>query len=195
MMKHLFLFFFAMFFLNAHAQSNLPACASPPFNNCYGEWKFENGNRYSGEWANNKKNGQGTLFFPDGDKYIGKFRDDQYNGYGIYSWADGQKYAGQWANDKRNGQGTASYSNGKKYIGLYKDGQKNGYGTLYSANGTIDQQGIWKDGVFAQALTAPPVAVPVKPKPTVNNAQDIKRQKCIRLGLVPGSVDFQQCMD
>jgi hypothetical protein len=32
------------------------------------------------------------------------------------------------------------------------------------------------------------------PKPTVNNAQDIKRQKCIRLGLAPNSADFQQCV-
>ena len=31
-------------------------------------------------------------------------------------------------------------------------------------------------------------------KPPVNNAQDIKRQRCINLGLAPNSVDFQQCM-
>jgi hypothetical protein len=71
MMKHLFLFFFAMFFLNAHAQSNLPACASPPFNNCYGEWKFENGNRYSGEWANNKKMVKERSFFLMGINTLG----------------------------------------------------------------------------------------------------------------------------
>ena len=31
-------------------------------------------------------------------------------------------------------------------------------------------------------------------KPLISNPQDIKRQKCIRLGLAPGSTDFQQCV-
>jgi hypothetical protein len=46
-----------------------------------------------------------------------------------------------------------------------------------------------------QTQTPPPVIAPITPKPSVNNAQDTKRQKCIRLGLAPGSVDFQQCMN
>ena len=32
-------------------------------------------------------------------------------------------------------------------------------------------------------------------KPPVSSPPDIKRQKCIRLGLVPGTNDFQQCMN
>ena len=32
------------------------------------------------------------------------------------------------------------------------------------------------------------------PKPPISNTQDIKRQKCINLGLAPNSADFQQCM-
>jgi len=32
-------------------------------------------------------------------------------------------------------------------------------------------------------------------KPPVNNTQDNKRQKCISLGLAPGSADFQQCIN
>jgi hypothetical protein len=46
-----------------------------------------------------------------------------------------------------------------------------------------------------QAQNPPVVTPPVVPKPPVNNVQDIKRQKCIRLGLVPNSADFQQCMN
>jgi hypothetical protein len=32
------------------------------------------------------------------------------------------------------------------------------------------------------------------PKPPISNTQDIKRQRCINLGLAPNSADFQQCM-
>ncbi len=32
-------------------------------------------------------------------------------------------------------------------------------------------------------------------KPHVNNAQDVKRQRCINLGLAPNSADFQQCIN
>jgi hypothetical protein len=32
------------------------------------------------------------------------------------------------------------------------------------------------------------------PKPPVSNTQDIKRQRCINLGLAPNSADFQQCI-
>ena len=31
--------------------------------------------------------------------------------------------------------------------------------------------------------------------PIISNPQDIKRQKCIRLGLAPGSADYQQCIN
>ncbi len=32
-------------------------------------------------------------------------------------------------------------------------------------------------------------------KPPINTPQDIKRQRCINLGLAPNSADFQQCMN
>ena len=40
----------------------------------------------------------------------------------------------------------------------------------------------------------PTVIAPVITKPIPNNPQDIKRQRCINLGLAPNSADFQQCM-
>ncbi len=39
--------------------------------------------------------------------YSGDFKNDKYNGQGIYTWADGKnKYVGEWKNDKIYGQGT-----------------------------------------------------------------------------------------
>ena len=121
----------------------------------------------------------------------------------------------QFKDGIRNGQGTYIYANGDKYVGQFKNDNYDGFGTLYNADGSIKQQGLWRDDKFVQAQTPPtvtppvvpkppviapvtpnpPVIAPVTPKPPVNNAQDIKRQKCIRLGLAPGSADFLQCMN
>jgi len=42
--------------------------------------------------------------------------------------------------------------------------------------------------------TLPPPITKTVPKPVVENPLEIKRQKCLRLGLVPGSIDYQQCL-
>ena len=193
--------------------------------NCSGQGThtFFDGRIYVGQWRDDKRNGQGTLTWPNGDKYVGQFneglrngqgtltltdgrqyvgqwKDAKFNGQGTYTWPDGFKYVGQFIDDFRNGQGTLTFPDGRQYTGQYKNDKRNGYGTYYNANGSINQQGIWKDGEFVQSETPqipPPKIAPVVPKPPVpiSNPQDIKRQKCIRLGLAPGSADFQQCMN
>ena len=115
------------------------------------------------------------IIYPNGNIYEGGLKDGKYHGQGTYTLADGWQYVGQWRDDRRNGQGV-----------------------FYNANGSIRQQGIWRNGEFVQAQTPqipPPRIAPVVPKPPVNNAQDIKRQKCINLGLAPGTTDFQQCIN
>jgi len=38
----------------------------------------------------------GTYTWTDGDKYVGQWRDNKKNGYGIYTWADGKTKEGIW---------------------------------------------------------------------------------------------------
>ena len=171
-MKKLLLILCLMTSSISYAQNNLPPCNGNYWNNCFGEEKYDNGDKYLGQWKDNKRNGQGTYTYANGDKYVGQYIDGKINGQGTYTFADGDKYVGQYIDDKRSGQGI-----------------------LYNPNGSIKQQGLWRDDNFVQAQTPPTVTPPVVPKPPVNNAQDIKRQKCIRLGLAPGSADFQQCMN
>ena len=204
----------------SYAQNNLPPCNGDYTGPCFGAFDYPSGNKYLGQWKDDKKNGQGTLTYASGDRYVGQFKDDKINGQGTYTWGDGtqwkgQKYVGQFKDNKRNGQGTYTYADGEKYVGQFKDEKYDGFGTFYKADGSISQQGLWRDDKFIQAQTPPsvtppvvpkppviapvtpnpPVIAPVTPKPPVNNAQDIKRQKCIRLGLAPGSADFQQCIN
>ncbi len=42
------------------------------------------------------QNGQGTMTFPDGTKYVGQLKDDKQNGQGTMTYPDGRKESGQW---------------------------------------------------------------------------------------------------
>lgn len=82
-------------------------------------------------------NGQGTYIWANGDKYIGEWKNDRKDGQGTYIWASGEKYTGEWKNDKRDGQGTYIQANGEKYVGKYQNDKPiKGQGTLYAANGS-----------------------------------------------------------
>ena len=55
--------------------------------------EYEDGT-YTGEVVGGVPHGQGTLTFPDGEKYIGEFKDGNYHGQGTYTWSDGSRYVG-----------------------------------------------------------------------------------------------------
>jgi hypothetical protein len=148
--------------------SDLPDCPSSGyFHNCFGTYTWANGNKYVGEWRDDKRNGQGTATFADGDKYVGEWKDDNYNGEGTYTWANGNKYVGEYRDDKRNGQGTYTYASGSKYVGEFKDGKRNGKGIATFASGTV-KEGIWKDDEFQYAKKLSPPVPEVK-TPTQND--------------------------
>lgn len=44
--------------------------------------------------------GQGEFTWNDGRKYIGDYKDDKKHGYGQFEWPDGRKYKGYWENGK-----------------------------------------------------------------------------------------------
>jgi hypothetical protein len=52
---------------------------------------------------NGKINGKGILFFVDGSKYDGEFKDNEIHGYGEYYWEDGKIYKGNWVSNKTCG--------------------------------------------------------------------------------------------
>ena len=71
------------------------------------------------------------------------------NCYGTYVWDDGDKYVGEWQNGKRD-QGTFTYANGAKEVGAWENGKLNGYAINYYADGSIYQEGIFKDDVLVE---------------------------------------------
>jgi len=128
-------------------------CLIHYFHNCFGtytwgpnsEWA---GDKYVGEFKDDKSHGQGTYTFADGENYVGDWKDDKQHGQGTYTWADGGKYVGEFEDDKQHGQGTFTYANGTKDVGEFKDGKLNGYAIQYSSDGSILKEGIWKDDEF-----------------------------------------------
>ena len=102
---------------------------------------------YEGDWVNGIKTGKGIMIWKDGNKYIGQFKDDKFNGQGSYFFFDGGKYEGQWKDSQRNGQGSFHYPDGSKYEGQWKEGQRDGQGTIYFSNGN-KYKGQWKDDLM-----------------------------------------------
>ena len=95
----------------AQAESDLPDCPkdqSLRFHNCFGTYTFANG-----------------------EKYVGEFKDDKKHGQGTHTWPDGKKYVGEWKDGKKHGQGTST-TDGSRYVGEFKDGKLHGKGTLTS---------------------------------------------------------------
>jgi hypothetical protein len=115
------------------AQSSLPPCPAAKnayWHNCVGTFNAPNGDKFVGKYKDNKRNGQGTYTFANGRKYVGEYKDDKRNGQGTFTWPDGEKYVGEFKDDKYNGQGTYTFADGRKYVGEYKDDKRNGQGTF-----------------------------------------------------------------
>ncbi len=71
----------------------------------------------------NCSSGQGTATYANGDKYVGEWKDDKRHGQGTGSLANGGKYIGEWKNDKKDGMGTLTSPDGSQHSGEWKDGE------------------------------------------------------------------------
>jgi hypothetical protein len=139
--------------------------------NCFGTYTFANGDKYVGEFKDDKRNGQGTYTYTNGNKYVGEYRDDKrsgqgtetfaksgskyvgeykdskWHGQGTYTFTNGNKYVGEFRDGNFHGQGTFTFASGSKYVGEFRDDKRNGQGTYTFANGKI-QKGMFENGKF-----------------------------------------------
>jgi hypothetical protein len=105
------------------------------WNNCYGTYTFANGRKYVGDFKDGQFNGQGTSIFEDGEQYVGEWKNGSRHGQGTYTHRNGEQYVGDFKDGQFNGQGTFTYPDGDKYVGEFKDGSRHGQGTSTFANG------------------------------------------------------------
>ena len=91
---------------------SLPNCSgaySSSWNNCFGTYIYMYGEAI-------------------GDKYVGEFKNGDFDGQGTYTYSSsgewvGYKYVGEWLNSQYNGQGTLTYPDGTIQEGIWKDGE------------------------------------------------------------------------
>ena len=132
--------------ISASVSFALPDCPSDQtkrYHNCFGPYNFPDGEKYVGEWKDNEKNGIGTYTFPDGEKFVGEYKNDERNGLGTNTFADGDKFVGEYKNDERNGLGTYTFGPdsefaGDKMVNEYKDNKENGKGFYIWGDGKAD---------------------------------------------------------
>ncbi len=113
---------------------------------------------------------EGMLIHTDGTKYTGTWEDAPDRNGGTISWPDGRFFKGRWRTDELRpfipeGKGEMSWPDGRKYVGEFKDGKMNGYGKMIYADGR-SEDGLWRDDRFVES------AQPNKSVP--NNAKTAK---------------------
>lgn len=98
------------------------------------------GEKYTGWYKNNAKNGKGFQSYEDSDGfrtfYEGDWEEDKRHGHGSLSFdCDVTKktlriYSGEWKYDKQSGTGMKSFPDGGLYKGDFKNGMRHGQGII-----------------------------------------------------------------
>lgn len=105
--------------------------------NGYGVYTWPDGDRYEGNFMDDKKHGYGTYRYAHGSVYTGTWSADMANGRGSFKWSNGDMFDGNWKNDLRNGKGTYTWADGTRYTGYFKDDKIIGIGTVVWKSGDI----------------------------------------------------------
>lgn len=130
------------------AQSSLPPCPADTrvnWHRCHGTFTGTDGERYTGEWQDDKFHGRGVYTFPSGERYVGEFRGGRRNGQGTWTHPNGERYVGEYRDGQREGLGAWTNSSGHRYVGEFRGGNPNGLGTYtFPSGGTY--VGEYRDG-------------------------------------------------
>ncbi|RYF75442.1 MAG: hypothetical protein EOO39_06935, partial [Cytophagaceae bacterium] len=81
--------------------------------------------KYQGGVLMNLRTGQGTYYYPNGDRYVGQFAYDQPHGKGTYHFADGDTF-----------------------VGTFRSGKRSGAGTLFNVEGDVEEEGNYVNDVL-----------------------------------------------
>ena len=93
--------------------------------------------KYIGDLKNDKREGNGIMYYNDGDKYEGEFKSDKREGKGIYYYKEGDRYEGDFKNGLFEGKGIYYYNDGDREIGNYLKGKKIAKHATLHSNGDI----------------------------------------------------------
>ena len=83
---------------------------------------YKDGNLYVGLWKISEKDGYGKMYYKHGEKYFGDFKSGKKSGSGVLISKDGSKFTGTFQDNKKHGSGSITYNNGKKANELWENG-------------------------------------------------------------------------
>ncbi len=104
-----------------------------------------NGDRYVGDYRNGKAHGWGDHTWPNDDRYVGDYRDDKRHGRGVYTFSSGNRYEGEFRHSSRHGQGVFTMANGDHYEGEFRHRLWNGTFTSRDGRQRKIVNGKWMD--------------------------------------------------
>lgn len=83
--------------------------------------------KYTGEWKDGQPHGFGIHIWLDAkgnkqlrNRYVGQWAYGKRNGQGEFYYANGSKYKGEWVNDLKEGHGTMIFEDGSVYTGPFE---------------------------------------------------------------------------
>jgi hypothetical protein len=112
----------------------------------YGQYRYSNGNSYTGRFVSDNKHGHGYVQFQTRFLIFSNF-DWCYRATGRFVWIVGDMYEGEWIDDEMNGEGVMRYKNGNVYTGALKKNVKHGRGKMTWASGD-SYEGEWEAGLL-----------------------------------------------
>lgn len=110
----------------------------------YGVYTWDDGDRYEGQWVAGRQEGHGSYIWGNGSSYVGQWKEDRRCGIGKYTWPQGDVYEGEFLDSHRHGLGTYTWPDGRKYTGEWRNGPRNGRGTYWWPDGST-YVGEWRD--------------------------------------------------
>jgi hypothetical protein len=136
----------------------------------YGQHEKANGDIYQGHFLDDIKHGlgvyrhadgkrvfdgryvmgqrvDGSMNYADGSVYKGQWYSGKRHGRGVYKFCDGSSYKGEFLHDCMQGAGELTWPDGGRYVGEWCKGKRHGVGKEFAADGLLQHQGVWRDGV------------------------------------------------
>lgn len=96
---------------------------------------------FEGHWENDDAV-EGTMYLPDGRRYVGQVLQNVFNGNGTLFESNGDKlYEGSWVEGEPHGRGTLAYDTGDFVEGDFLKGEVNGKCSIFEADGTMLYEG------------------------------------------------------
>lgn len=115
-------------------------CIQGDCENGTGIYIYPNGDKYTGQFVNGKRQGSGQFVYANGDRFQGFFVNDMKDGLGIYSFKNGDVFNGNFKNGMREGNGRYTFPDGHYYEGKFENDGGEGVGEMKEKDSNISRK-------------------------------------------------------